>query len=132
PWLGAIVLAVVRWAAAALWRFRRKVVVDGAGRVARTEAWLRIGVLAVIALVLIALPFLVGSIVTQILGTVGIYILMGLGLNIVVGYAGLLDLGYVAFFAGGAYSTAVLTGGVRSTTAGRAPPAFSLYHSLLS
>lgn len=40
---------------------------------------------------------------------VGIYILMGLGLNIVVGFAGLLDLGYVAFFAVGAYSTALLT-----------------------
>ena len=32
--------------------------------------------------------------------------LLGLGLNIVVGYAGLLDLGYVAFFAVGAYTTA--------------------------
>jgi len=34
---------------------------------------------------------------------------MGLGLNIVVGFAGLLDLGYVAFYAVGAYATAVLT-----------------------
>ena len=34
---------------------------------------------------------------------------MALGLNIVVGYAGLLDLGYVAFFAVGAYTTAILT-----------------------
>jgi branched-chain amino acid transport system permease protein len=33
------------------------------------------------------------------------YVVMGLGLNVVVGYAGLLDLGYVAFFAIGAYST---------------------------
>ena len=32
------------------------------------------------------------------------YILMALGLNIVVGFAGLLDLGYVAFFAFGAYT----------------------------
>jgi branched-chain amino acid transport system permease protein len=39
---------------------------------------------------------------------VGIYILLALGLNIVVGYAGLLDLGYVAFFAIGAYTMAVL------------------------
>ncbi len=39
----------------------------------------------------------------------GLYILLGLGLNIVVGYAGLLDLGYVAFFAIGAYSVALLT-----------------------
>jgi branched-chain amino acid transport system permease protein len=41
--------------------------------------------------------------------TVGIFILMGLGLNIVVGFSGLLDLGYVAFFAIGAYMMGVLT-----------------------
>jgi branched-chain amino acid transport system permease protein len=35
--------------------------------------------------------------------------MMGLGLNIVVGYAGLLDLGYVAFFAFGAYTMGILT-----------------------
>jgi branched-chain amino acid transport system permease protein len=128
-WLGAIAVFVVTYAATAFWRARRTVVVARARHLAGTEARLRIGVLAVIALVLIALPFLVGSIVTQILGTVGIYILMGLGLNIVVGYAGLLDLGYVAFFAVGAYTTAVLTGGLRITTVGLVPPAFSLHLS---
>jgi branched-chain amino acid transport system permease protein len=40
---------------------------------------------------------------------VGIYIILALGLNIVVGMAGLLDLGYVAFYAVGAYTTAKLT-----------------------
>src|SRR2546421_9382726 len=40
---------------------------------------------------------------------VGLYILLALGLNIVVGAAGLLDLGYVAFYAVGAYTTATLT-----------------------
>src|SRR5207244_12780688 len=50
-------------------------------------------------------------------------------LSIVVGYAGRLDLGYVAFFAVGAYSTAVLTGGLRITTVGLVPPAFSLHLS---
>jgi branched-chain amino acid transport system permease protein len=40
---------------------------------------------------------------------VGFYIIMALGLNVVVGFAGLLDLGYVAFFAIGAYTMAVLT-----------------------
>jgi len=40
---------------------------------------------------------------------VGVYIVLALGLNIVVGEAGLLDLGYVAFFAVGAYTTAKLT-----------------------
>ena len=38
-----------------------------------------------------------------------IYIVLGLGLNIVVGFAGLLDLGYVAFYAVGAYTYALLT-----------------------
>jgi branched-chain amino acid transport system permease protein len=42
---------------------------------------------------------------------VGIYILLALGLNVVVGLTGMLDLGYVAFFAVGAYSTAKLTAG---------------------
>jgi len=42
---------------------------------------------------------------------IGIYILFALGLNIVVGYAGLLDLGYVAFFVLGAYATGVFTEG---------------------
>src|SRR5262249_39551393 len=39
----------------------------------------------------------------------GLYVMLGLGLNIVVGYAGLLDLGYVAFYAIGAYTTAILS-----------------------
>jgi branched-chain amino acid transport system permease protein len=47
-----------------------------------------------------------------ILSQVGIYVLMGVGLNIVVGLAGLLDLGYVAFFALGAYTYGLLSGGV--------------------
>jgi branched-chain amino acid transport system permease protein len=38
-----------------------------------------------------------------------LYVLVAIGLNIVVGYAGLLDLGYVAFFAIGAYTIGVLT-----------------------
>ncbi|MDP9383168.1 MAG: branched-chain amino acid ABC transporter permease [Chloroflexota bacterium] len=38
-----------------------------------------------------------------------VYILLALGLNIVVGFAGLLDLGYAAFFAIGAYTVAILT-----------------------
>jgi branched-chain amino acid transport system permease protein len=41
---------------------------------------------------------------------IGIYVLLTLGLNVVVGYAGLLDLGYIAFYAIGAYSAAYWTG----------------------
>ncbi len=59
--------------------------------------------------ILLILPQIVGQRLSEVVGTVGIYILLGLGLNIVVGFAGLLDLGYVAFFAVGAYTTALLT-----------------------
>jgi branched-chain amino acid transport system permease protein len=70
---------------------------------------LQVAALAIGLLILLALPQLVGSFLSEVIGTVGIFILMGLGLNIVVGYAGLLDLGYVAFFAIGAYTMAILT-----------------------
>ena len=55
------------------------------------------------------LPQILGVFLSEVLDLVGIFLLMGLGLNLVVGFAGLLDLGYVAFFAVGAYTTAVLT-----------------------
>ena len=58
---------------------------------------------------LVSLPILLGVYPSEVLVNVGLYMLMGFGLNIVVGMAGLLDLGYVAFFAVGAYSTALLT-----------------------
>jgi branched-chain amino acid transport system permease protein len=60
-------------------------------------------------LLLLMLPWLTGLFLSQALFLIGLYILMGLGLNIVVGYAGLLDLGYVAFFAFGAYVMGILT-----------------------
>jgi ABC-type branched-subunit amino acid transport system permease subunit len=60
-------------------------------------------------LVILVIPQLLGKYWNYAMGTVGIYVLMGLGLNIVVGLAGLLDLGYVAFFAIGAYTTGLLT-----------------------
>ncbi|HUP15540.1 MAG TPA: leucine/isoleucine/valine transporter permease subunit [Acidimicrobiia bacterium] len=65
--------------------------------------------IGLIGIALMALPWIVNTFVSDVLGTVGLYILLGLGLNIVVGFAGLLDLGYVAFYAVGAYVTAILT-----------------------
>lgn len=52
---------------------------------------------------LMAMPLFMDRYQTVVLNIVAINAMMGLGLNIVVGYAGLLDLGYVAFFAIGAY-----------------------------
>jgi len=63
----------------------------------------------VAVILMLFLPQILGIYFSEILDNVGIYILMGLGLNIVIGFAGLLDLGYVAFFAIGAYVVSVLT-----------------------
>lgn len=70
---------------------------------------LKIGSFIALLLFLIVLPRIVGPFLSEVIGTVGLFVLLGLGLNIVIGYAGLLDLGYVAFFAIGAYSMAILT-----------------------
>lgn len=71
-----------------------------------TVRWILIALLTAAVLYL---PHFLGIFFTETLDNVGIYIIMALGLNIVVGYAGLLDLGYVAFFAIGAYTMGVLT-----------------------
>ncbi|MFH1910521.1 MAG: branched-chain amino acid ABC transporter permease [Pseudomonadota bacterium] len=65
-------------------------------------------VLAAVTLFAVAFPFLFSSYQTNIMTTALMYVMLGLGLNIVVGLAGLLDLGYVAFYAVGAYSYALL------------------------
>ena len=56
----------------------------------------------------VSFPFLFSTYQTNIMTTALMYVVLGLGLNIVVGVAGLLDLGYVAFYAVGAYSYALL------------------------
>ncbi|HID02852.1 MAG TPA: branched-chain amino acid ABC transporter permease, partial [Desulfobacterales bacterium] len=53
-------------------------------------------------------PMVFSTYQTNIMTTALMYVVLGLGLNIVVGVAGLLDLGYVAFYAVGAYSYALL------------------------
>ncbi len=62
---------------------------------------------ALLAALLAALPFLVGAGLgnswVRVLDFALLYVLLAIGLNIVVGYAGLLDLGYIAFYALGAY-----------------------------
>ncbi len=69
-------------------------------------------VYAGLAIALALLPFLVGAGLgrgwVRILDFALLYVMLALGLNIVVGYAGLLDLGYIAFYAVGAYLYALL------------------------
>jgi len=70
---------------------------------------IRWSLLAIAAILFMLLPIFAGNFVGQVLLMVGLFILMGMGLNIEVGLAGLLDLGFVAFYAVGAYTTALLT-----------------------
>jgi branched-chain amino acid transport system permease protein len=67
--------------------------------------------IALITIALIALPFVIGmggQAWVRIVNFAILYIFLALGLNIVVGFAGLLDLGYIAFYAVGAYTWALL------------------------
>ena len=65
--------------------------------------------IAIVAVIVLVLPQAMGPFVAQVIAFVALYVLMGLGLNITLGLAGLLDLGFVAFFAVGAYTVALLT-----------------------
>jgi branched-chain amino acid transport system permease protein len=79
--------------------------------------WARRGLIPLIVLLIaVTYPFYVGNLgEMKLFGAypdvntaviMGVYVMMAIGLNIVVGYAGLLDLGYVAFYAMGAYTCA--------------------------
>lgn len=77
---------------------------------ARRSVWVRAGILvAVLAVALAVPPQLPARWQSTLFVPIGLYVLLALGLNVVVGQAGLLDLGYVAFYAVGAYTTAKLT-----------------------
>ena len=65
--------------------------------------------LSVVAALCVVLPLFLGRLTNELLANVGLFVLLALGLNIVVGLAGILDLGYVAFFAVGGYTAAILT-----------------------
>ncbi len=67
----------------------------------------RIGIGALCFLLLLPVATGANPYYMEVASNVGIYVAMALGLNIVVGFAGLLDLGYVAFFAAGAYAYAI-------------------------
>lgn len=74
-----------------------------------TQRTMRGTSIILIVLLFLLLPVFLGLYLSDVLDTVGLYLLMGLGLNIVVGFAGLLDLGYVAFYAIGSYTVGILT-----------------------
>jgi branched-chain amino acid transport system permease protein len=84
---------------------------DAAPVAPRGRAGAPVRVLLALALLaaLAAVPAFASNYVLEVLTNTWLYVVLCLGLNIVVGYAGLLDLGYAAFFAVGAYATGILT-----------------------
>jgi branched-chain amino acid transport system permease protein len=107
-WYGAIFLLALI-GVITYWQFDRKKQTRISKLNSKQQRWLRWGTIAALILIVLLLPRILGIFFSDILDNVGIFILMGLGLNIVVGFAGLLDLGYVAFYAIGAYTMGVLT-----------------------
>ena len=84
-----------------------------AARIAALEdeqrAQLRIPAIVGLIAIIVILPLLLGPFFAQVIALVALYILMAFGLNITLGLAGLLDLGFVAFFAVGAYTVGLFT-----------------------
>ena len=120
-WANLLLVGVGSFVLSALWRYliRRKeqgiqeTEVDGVARVTLSQRLLNnrrftIPALFIVSILALAFPFVFSLYQTNIMITAMIYVLLGLGLNIVVGVAGLLDLGYAAFYCVGAYSYALL------------------------
>jgi branched-chain amino acid transport system permease protein len=107
---GAIALSVLVALFAALWdRHSQTVRTQIRSLPPERQRNLKWTAILVGLLVLLVLPNILGIFLSEVLTIIGLYVLLGLGLNIVVGFAGLLDLGYVAFFAIGSYTVAILT-----------------------
>src|SRR5439155_24457801 len=70
----------------------------------------RTAILLAITVALFYPPTATGFWQSVLVSEIGIYVLLAIGLNVVVGWAGLLDLGFIAFYAIGSYTTAYLTG----------------------
>lgn len=109
-----VAVAAVALSSAAVAVFPRSVLVFFAFQaslllvyVARIRPWLRVALFAAALLVMMPLIGAWNGYYLEVATQVGIFAALALGLNIVVGLAGLLDLGYVAFFAVGAYTWAI-------------------------
>lgn len=119
-WMNLVWVALGSFILSYAWRYmlerqqaRKKVADSGAEKQSKVQLLLEdmtfryraMGVLLVFALIF---PLVFDTYQSTIMTSALIYVVLGLGLNISVGLAGLLDLGYVAFFAVGAYSYALL------------------------
>ncbi len=128
-WVPFFAIALVMFGLWTLWLARGKQIRSGinaalavprAATQVRPVRWgmgLALLVLALLLPHIASDPFWQAAMVEQI----GVYVLLAIGLNVVVGFAGLLDLGFVAFYAIGAYTTAWVTGSLPM------PPPFGIH-----
>jgi branched-chain amino acid transport system permease protein len=126
-WLLFLTLGVIVWLVVSLYRPRARMIrrrvdtVFALPKALTAKKSTRVALMLLALVIVLVLPkfvhesFWMYLIVEQI----GVYVLLALGLNVVVGFAGLLDLGFAAFYAIGAYTTAWLTGAL---------PAPALFH----
>jgi branched-chain amino acid transport system permease protein len=117
-WVLFLVLAIAVWGVVSFWSsvgpsvrtsISRALVVP---RKATEKRPIRIGMMSILLVIALILPHIVKDPFWQaaMVEQIAVYVLLAIGLNVVVGFAGLLDLGYVAFYAIGAYTTAWVTG----------------------
>jgi branched-chain amino acid transport system permease protein len=107
---GAVIFLVGVFLISIIWSAKGKDLQTGITRL--PKGWqivLRVAFFILIAFIALGLPQASGSFIAQVVVIISLYILMGLGLNITLGFAGLLDLGFVAFYAIGAYTMGLLT-----------------------
>ena len=117
-WVPFLFLAIVFFLVWSLWLARGEQVKGGvskalsAPRAATQRRPVRWGIGAVLLFVALILPQVITDPFWQaaMVEQIAVYVLLAIGLNVVVGFAGLLDLGFVAFYAIGAYTTAWVTG----------------------
>jgi branched-chain amino acid transport system permease protein len=120
-WMNMIYVGAGSFILSFIWRYlsgkdisKRKESIDARGERRSilqrlvSEKKLSLPALAIVFGIAIIFPFVSSTYQTNIMTTALMYVVLGLGLNIVVGQAGLLNLGYVAFYAAGAYTYALL------------------------
>jgi branched-chain amino acid transport system permease protein len=106
---GAIIIFVLVATGVILWRMSRRRIIGNFNRISPPQQQrIRWGFITAAIVLGMLFPLYAGHFIGQVLLTVGLFTLMGMGLNLEVGIAGLLDLGFVAFYAVGAYATGLL------------------------
>ncbi|MEO1442947.1 MAG: branched-chain amino acid ABC transporter permease [Chloroflexota bacterium] len=107
---GAATLLIVSFALTMLWSYNANTIRTRYAALPKTQkTTFRSSGFTLLGILLLILPWVLGTFLSEVMNNIGLYVLMGLGLNIAIGLAGLLDLGYVTNFAVGAYVMGVLT-----------------------